>query len=255
MGLLASIRKKLTRIECYTLTDLANKTQALIDNNPCIYDFLAIANNPDSTQEDIDAAIIVRDECLANLRNERLSASVLTDPSADETGEEFDKYVAKYGDATMHNYDGATTLKTKISSSPDQIMSSNSARDAQFQEWSIGCGSAPEFLWLRYDICPCDSKELFYVDNGTVKEDDYFFILPDGKNPESVTNVLGKSENLNIVVNGKLVPKKFVVSSQKYPIESNSIADGTIAANLKQKVFNISGSNGTVNSKQAFLYV
>ena len=225
----------LSEVNCKVLKRLAEKVQSVYDDDPCLSAFMEVQNNPESTQEDVDLAVVQRNECIANLRNERLNSAITTDPSAPETLDEFDKYVAKYGDSTLHNYEGAPDVApTSLSLT---TMSGNSARDEQFAEWAAGCGSAPEFLWMRGDICPCDCKRMYYVDNGVSKEDRGFFILPDGKNPASATNVFNK-KNVKIVINGKLVEtKNLVTSGQEYNITANIADEQTIAGNLKSKTF------------------
>ena len=236
----------LIECDCHFLKNLVDTIQGLYDDDPCFLSFLAVANNPESSEEDINAALISRNRCIANLRNQRLAEAVLTDPAAEETSDAFDEYVAKYGKASMHNYEGAPS--TMSQSKFAKTMSGNSARDTQFAEWCIGCGSAPETLWLRSDICSCDCKEMWYVDNGTAKEDRAFFILPDGKSPTSATNVFNK-KMVKIVINGKLVEtKNLVTSGQECSITTNLPNEEPIAGNLKSKTFFTSSSK-----KQQFL--
>jgi hypothetical protein len=236
----------LIECDCHFLADLVSRIQSIYDDDPCFLSFLGVAINPESSEEDINAALISRNQCIANLRNERMNGSVLTDPAAEETGDAFDEYIAKYGEASLHNYDGAPS--TMSQSKSVKTMNGNSARDVQYAEWALGCGSAPETLWLRSDICSCDFKKMWYVDNGTAKEDRGFYILPDGKSSASATNVFNR-KNVKIVINGKLVEtKNLVTSGQEYDVMVNLPDEEGIAFNLKSKTFFTSSSK-----KQQFL--
>jgi hypothetical protein len=236
----------LIKCDCNYLNYLVGLIQSLYDNDPCFLPFLQVAENPDSTQEEIDLALIARNICLTNLRNERMNNAVLTNPDAPKTKETFDEYIAKFGEASIHNYEGAPG--TMSQSKFGQTMNGNSARDVQYAEWALGCGSAPEPLWFKRDICSCDFKKMWYVDNGAAKEDRGFYILPDGKSINSATNVFNK-KNVKIVINGKLVEtKNLVTSSQEYNITANIANEETIAGNLKSKTFFTSSTK-----KQQFL--
>jgi hypothetical protein len=209
--------ENLTPSNCETLAALANDIQAAI-SGPCVNAFLAVANNPESTSEMIEAAIIQRNECIANLRNERLQ-NIMTDPSAPETMEAFEEYVAEYGEDTLHNY------------------SDEASKQAQFDEWKVGCGSAPEPLWFNSEICSCDCKKTLYVENGVVKEDASFYIQPEGKSSTAPTNIFS-DQSLNIVVNGKMIQRNLITSGQEYKANTIGIPqEAPIAGNLKSKLF------------------
>jgi hypothetical protein len=228
----------LIECDCHFLADLVSRIQSIYDDDPCFLSFLEVASNPESSEEDINAALISRNQCIADLRNERADGGVLTDPAAEETNDAFDKYVSDYGDASLHNYEGAPSVQGPMSQSKfGKTLSASSARDSQYAEWSAGCGSAPEPLWLRGDICPCDCKQMYYVDNGVLKEDKASFIFPDGKSITSATNVFTK-KNVKIVINGKLVETKYLVTAgQEYNIEANIPNEQAIAGNLISKTF------------------
>jgi hypothetical protein len=206
---------------CETLAELAELFQSAL-GGPCVNAFLSVLNNPSSDSDDIGQAIIQRDRCLANLRNIRLS-SIMTDPSAPETMDEFEKYVEEYGEDTLHNYNDEPS------------------KQAQFNEWKIGCGSAPELLWLKGEICSCDCKKTYYLENGVIKEDDSFYIQPEGKSPELSENVFGQ-QRLNIVINGKMVERNLITSGQEYQVRDVGIPEEeSIAGNLQSKLFFTSG--------------
>jgi hypothetical protein len=220
--LIAALRSKfniqnLIACDCAILKSIANNLQSAL-NGPCINAFLTVLNNPNSTSEMIEAAIVQRNQCVANLRNQRLS-SIMTDPSAPETMEAFEEYVAKYGGNTLHNY------------------SDEASKQTQFNEWKIGCGSAPEPLWLKGEICSCDCKKTYYVDNGSIIEDRSFYIQPESKPSTGQSNVFS-DQNLNIVVNGKIIERSLITTGQEYKANTSGIPqEEAIAGNLKSKLF------------------
>lgn len=237
----------LIECDCHFLADLVSRIQSIYDDDPCFLSFLEVASNPESSEEDINAALISRNQCIANLRNERANGGVLTDPAAGETSDAFDKYISDYGGSSLHNYEGAPSAPMSQSKFAE-TMDANSARAKQFAEWTAGCGSAPEPLWLRGDICPCDCKQMYYVDNGVLKEDKASFILPDGKSITSATNIFNK-KNVKIVINGKLVETKYLVTAgQEYDIAANIPNEQAIAGNLISRTFFTSSTK-----KQQFL--
>jgi hypothetical protein len=211
--------ENLTPSNCQTLAALANDIQAAI-SGPCVNAFLAVINNPQSTSETIEAATIERDRCLANLRNERLQ-DIMTDPSAPETMQTFEEYVAEYGEDTLHDY----------------IPGDEASKQKQFNEWKVGCGSAPEPLWFNSEICSCDCKKTLYVENGVVKEDTSFYIQPKGKTSTSSPAVFS-DQSLNIVINGKMIQRNLITAGREYKIETIGIPqEEPVAGNLKSKLF------------------